>query len=285
MNQDWLKQLPIEQINKVTPASGGDVNDAYAIEAEEQKYFLLVQPNTSKEFFIAEAEGLKYLQEAGITVPEVYHFDDINGDAYLLISYLEEGGAKDYRALAKTIARMHQTHSPNEKFGYPHPHQGGDMIFDNAWTNSWIELFVDRRLDVLRDELVHNGKWNSERENTYEQVREVIVDELENHPNQPSLLHGDLWGGNHMFLTDGEPALFDPAPFYGDREFDLGVTTSFGAFPKIFYETYQHVFPMADDFEKRLAFYKLYVFMVHFHKFGGIYKTRVDQTMQEILFY
>ena len=25
-----------------------------------------------------------------------------------------------------------------------------------------------------------------------------------------SLLHGDLWGGNYMFLTNGQPALFDP---------------------------------------------------------------------------
>jgi fructosamine-3-kinase len=27
-----------------------------------------------------------------------------------------------------------------------------------------------------------------------------------------------------MFLKDGRPALFDPAPLYGDREFDLGIT-------------------------------------------------------------
>ena len=283
MEQEWLKKLPIESIRKVTPVSGGDVNEASAIEADDQTYFLLVQPNTSKEFFITEAAGLKDLYEAGITVPDVYEFGEINGDAYLLISYLEEGTTKDYQALAKIIARMHQTQSPDGKFGYPHPHQGGDTTFDNTWTDSWIELFVDRRLDVLRDELVHSEEWQSEHENIYAQVREVIVDELESHPSQPSLLHGDLWGGNHMFLTDGEPALFDPAPFYGDREFDLGVTTSFGAFPTEFYETYQQVFPMADGYEKRLAFYRLYVFMVHLHKFGGIYKTQVDQTMQEIL--
>ena len=27
-------------------------------------------------------------------------------------------------------------------------------------------------------------------------------------------IHGDLWGGNYMFLTDGSPALFDPAPLF-----------------------------------------------------------------------
>ena len=47
-----------------------------------------------------------------------------------------------------------------------------------------------------------------------------MINELENHNSKPSLLHGDLWGGNYMFLKDGRPALFDPAPLYGDREFD-----------------------------------------------------------------
>ena len=33
----------------------------------------------------------------------------------------------------------------------------------------------------------------------------------------PSLLHGDLWGGN-WGAVDGEPVIFDPAVYYGDRE-------------------------------------------------------------------
>ena len=41
-------------------------------------------------------------------------------------------------------------------------------------------------------------------------------------------------GCNYMFLTDGSPALFDHTPFYGDREFDLGITTVFGGLPENF---------------------------------------------------
>ena len=33
----------------------------------------------------------------------------------------------------------------------------------------------------------------------------------------PSLLHGDLWGGNWS-AVDGQPVIFDPAVYYGDRE-------------------------------------------------------------------
>jgi fructosamine-3-kinase len=283
MDEQWLKQLPIDNIQKVNAVSGGDVNEAYEIENNDQKYFLLVQPNKSKEFFTTEAAGLKDLKQAGVTVPEVYDVGEINEDAYLLISFLEEGTSGSYRDLAEMIAKMHQTYSDNGQFGYKYPHQGSDITFNNDWTDSWIELFVERRLDKLRDENVQANKWKQKQVDTYEKVREIMVDELSNHQSEPSLLHGDLWGGNHMFLTNGQPALFDPAPLYGDREFDIGITTSFGGYPKEFYKAYQEIFPMAEGYEKRLNFYQLYLFMVHLHKFGGIYENRVDQVMQEIL--
>ncbi|MEY8292429.1 fructosamine kinase family protein [Carnobacteriaceae bacterium 52-44] len=283
MDEQWLKQLPIDNIQKVNAVSGGDVNEAYEIENNDQKYFLLVQPNISKEFFITEAAGLKDLNQAGVTVPEVYDVGEINKDAYLLISFLEEGTSGSYRDLAEMIAKMHQTYSDNGQFGYKYPHQGSDITFNNDWTDSWIELFVERRLDKLRDENVQANKWKQKQVDTYEKVREIMVDELSNHQSEPSLLHGDLWGGNHMFLTNNQPALFDPAPLYGDREFDIGITTSFGGYPKEFYEAYQEIFPMAEGHEKRLSVYRLYIFMVHLHKFGGIYENRVDQVMQEIL--
>ena len=45
---------------------------------------------------------------------------------------------------------------------------------------------------------------------------------------QPSLLHGDLWGGNKSFLSDGTPVLFDPACYYGHACADLAMTTPGG---------------------------------------------------------
>lgn len=283
MNKQWISQLPINNIKHVKSVNGGDVNEAYEVETEDQKYFLLVQPNATKEFFQTEAAGLKDLKRTGIMVPEVYNYGEINQDAYLLISFLEEGTRGSYHDLAQVIAKMHQAYSNNGLFGYRYPHQGSDITFDNEWTDSWIELFVERRLDKLRDALVKNNKWSQKQVNTYEQARKVIVEELAENPSKPALLHGDLWGGNHIFLTDGRPALFDPAPFYGDREFDIGVTTSFGGYPQEFYEAYQDIFPMSEGYEKRLSFYRLYVFMVHLLKFGGIYESRVAQTLQEIL--
>ncbi len=59
----------------------------------------------------------------------------------------------------------------------------------------------------------------------------------------PSLLHGDLWGGNSR-LRRGEPVLFDPAVYYGDREADLAMTELFGGFPAEFYAAYREAWPL-----------------------------------------
>lgn len=63
-------------------------------------------------------------------------------------------------------------------------------------------------------------------------------------------------------------ALFDPAPLYGDREFDIGITTVFGGFTSEFYDAYNKHYPLAKGASYRLEFYRLYLLMVHLLKFG-----------------
>ncbi|WP_214307365.1 fructosamine kinase family protein [Staphylococcus pseudoxylosus] len=283
MKQSWQRQLPLNNIKSISPVSGGDVNEAFKIETIERSYFLLVQRNRNASFFAAEISGLKLFEEAGITAPRVIGSGEIEGDAYLLLTYLDEGRTGSQEALAELVAQMHSKQQANGNFGFDLPYEGGDITFDNSWTDNWITLFVNRRLDHLKDTLVEQGNWSDDDVSQYESVRSVIVDTLKQHPSKPSLLHGDLWGGNYMFLTDGSPALFDPAPLYGDREFDLGITTVFGGFTEAFYNEYDKHYPLNEDVEKRLEFYRLYLLMVHLVKFGGMYAESVKRSMKQIL--
>ncbi|WP_394868293.1 fructosamine kinase family protein [Staphylococcus borealis] len=283
MKKDWQAQLPLDQISDISPVSGGDVNEAFKVTTTDDVYFLLVQRNRDKSFYAAEIAGLNAFEQAGITAPRVINSGEINGDAFLILSYLDEGTSGSQRELGQLVAKMHSQQQQDGQFGFDLPHEGGDISFDNSWSESWVEIFVERRMDHLRDELMRKGLWNAEDNKVYEQVRTVMINELEDHHSKPSLLHGDLWGGNYMFLTDGRPALFDPAPFYGDREFDLGITTVFGGFTQAFYDEYEKHYPLGKGARKRLEFYRLYLFMVHLLKFGGMYASSVNRSMDEIL--
>ena len=92
-----------------------------------------------------------------IKAPIVEGNGQIDNDAYLLLSYLQEGGRGDQRDLAKLVAKMHSQQQPDGKFGFEMPHEGGDISFDNSWCDTWQELFVERRLEPLKEALVDKG--------------------------------------------------------------------------------------------------------------------------------
>ena len=99
---------------------------------------------------------------------------------------------------------------------------------------------------------------------------------------EASLLHGDLWGGNWA-STGGEPVIFDPAVYYGDRESDLAMTRLFGGFSPRFYEAYEATWPLADGYQRRILLYQLYHVLNHLNLFGRGYLGRALGLMNELL--
>lgn len=282
MNEQWTAQLPIKDIKEMTSVSGGDVNDAYRVETSNKIYFLLVQPNRNEAFYAAEIAGLQAFEEAGVTAPKVEGFGQIEGDAYLLLDFLEEGSGSQ-RELGKLVAKLHKNHQNDGRFGFHLPYEGSDITFENGFFDSWSEVFIDQRLDHLQEEIFRKRLWTDEQRHMFQQVRDIIILELDQHQSEASLLHGDLWSGNYMFLNDGRPVLFDPSPLYGDREFDLGATLVFGGFTQEFYDAYNDEYPLREGSDLRIQFYKLYLLLVHLVKFGSMYESRVDSTMRNIL--
>ncbi|MDQ7176309.1 fructosamine kinase family protein [Staphylococcus chromogenes] len=281
--QQWREVLPLEDITTIQPVSGGDVNQAYKIETKDQPYFLLVQPGRSQEFYAAEMAGLQAFEAAGVTAPRVIANGEVSHDAYLLLSYLDEGTSGSQRALGKLVAKLHHTESENGQFGFHLPYEGGDHRFENTWADDWRTLFMQQRLMPLRDMIVERQLLSEEGLALLDKVYDLIDTTLQKHQSRPSLLHGDLWVGNYMFLTDGTPALFDPAPLYGDREFDLGATKVFGGFTQDFYKAYDEAYPLEEGAHLRIHFYELYLLLVHLVKFGAMYEGSVRRMMDTIL--
>ncbi len=107
-----------------------------------------------------------------------------------------------------------------------------------------------------------------------------IVSLLEAAIEPPSLLHGDLWGGNYLVDEHGDPVLIDPAVYYGHREADLAMTRLFGGFNRGFYEAYEEALPLAPGHGERLPLYQLYHVINHFNLFGGGYLDQAKRILE-----
>lgn len=282
MEKEWLAQLPIEPVINFEQVHGGDVNQAFHLQTAKRDLFLLVQPGQPASFYAGEMAGLKAFAANDIRAPRVIENGMISGDGFLLLSYLAHGNG-DQAALGHLVAKLHQVKSPSGRFGFEQPYAGTSVSFDNTWTDTWTELFVDHRLDVLDAALTRKGLWQSPDHTKYLEARRIITAALAAHASQPVLLHGDLWSGNFMFTKAGQPALIDPAALYGDREFDIGITTVFGGFNDRFYQAYAADLPLPPGAAKRLDFYRLYLLMVHLDKFGRSYARPVDTLMSRII--
>jgi len=99
---------------------------------------------------------------------------------------------------------------------------------------------------------------------------------------QPSLLHGDLWSGNAGELDHGEPVIFDPAVYFGDRESDLAMTELFGGFAPGFYAAYDAAWPRDPGYPPRRTLYQLYHVLNHLNLFGAAYLTQAQNMIAEL---
>ncbi|HNE29026.1 MAG TPA: fructosamine kinase family protein, partial [Saprospiraceae bacterium] len=91
----------------------------------------------------------------------------------------------------------------------------------------------------------------------------------------PALIHGDLWSGNFLCNTDGEPVLIDPSAAFAHREMDLAMARLFGGFDPAFFAAYERAWPLEPGFVERLGIYQLYYLMVHLNLFGEGYLRQV----------
>ena len=193
-----------------------------------------------------EYEGVKAMSETNtIKVPKPFIFQP-SPLPFVVFEYLDLSGGGDEHLKGSQLALMHRSTSPNSKFGFRVPNTIGSTPQTNTWESSWSDFYVKHRFLAI---LSKCGNLGYAKEDVNE-VASVIHTELSSHSPPPSLLHGDLWGGNSGY-TSGSPVIYDPACYYGDREADLAMTYLFGGYGKRFYEGYEEEWPVGEGFQER----------------------------------
>ena len=272
------------KIKSLSSLSGGCISDAYKITMSDgSNYFLKYNQAISNDMFIKEANGLTELAKANaIRIPEVLSFDE----DFILLEYIPTGNKKKnfFEEFGRSFAKMHKHTS--ESFGFYEDNFIGSNpqknIPNENEKSSWVNFYFKKRIlyqlqlaEQLGISTPELRKGISKLEN---KIHEIIGDTQE----KPSLLHGDLWGGNYMVDENGNAVLIDPAVYYGHREADLGMTKLFGGFSSEFYHAYNETFPIEDGYEYRENIYKLYHVLNHLNLFGGGYYS---QALSIIKFY
>jgi fructosamine-3-kinase len=231
--------------------------------------------------FEAEADGLSELRAASeVRVPEVIDCGVMNGQAYIDLERLdlEAADSKTERRFGEQLARLHR--HTQEQYGWFRDNTIGLTPQENGLCDDWIEFFRRHRLGFQIELAITNG-YGADVTQLGGSLARRLADMFEGYEPEASLLHGDLWGGNWGAVA-GEPVIFDPAVYYGDRETDIAMTMVFGGFGKAFYEAYEANWPMAPGHEQRLKLYQLYHILNHLNLFGRSYLGRAVSLLREL---
>ena len=260
---------------------GGDINQAYKIADHNRTYFVKINQADRIDMFEAERDGLNQIGNTHtIRVPQPICTGTAEEYSYLVLEYLPIVALteKTRYELGIKLAELHLV-SGSTAFGLGINNTIGTTAQPNSWTANWIDFWRDARIKHQLDLAIQNGA-----SFTYaSQLLDAIPTILKGHLPKPSLVHGDLWGGNVGALATGEVVIFDPAAYWGDREVDLAMTELFGGFGSTFYRGYESIYPIAPGFAKRKILYNLYHILNHYNLFGGSYEAQADRMMASLL--
>lgn len=267
---------------------GGCINEGYAVSNGEKTYFVKLNLASQVAMFEAEALGLEeMIATASIRIPKPICWSTADNSSYIVLEWLELGSgnsnsslrdAPRWQEMGRKLAAMHKA-SSSQGFGWKINNTIGSTPQINTWTADWTEFYIKHRLGYQFQLAKRRGGNFPQQDKLLAAIPELLAD----HQVQPSLVHGDLWGGNAGCTALGEPVIFDPATYFADREVDIAMTELFGGFPAVFYKGYNEVFPLDAGYERRKTLYNLYHILNHFNLFGGGYDSQANRMIDQIL--
>ena len=270
------------QLDKNSAVGGGWINQTCRISGRDGRhYFVKLNASDKLELLTAEVAGLNGIAATRtVRVPHPVAYGIASSQAFLVLEHLELGGSGNSALLGEQLAAMHRCSS--RQFGWPNDNFIGSTPQLNGWSDDWVGFWRERRLKYQL-QLASNNGYGGLLEGLGVKLLDALPGYFDGYSPQPSLLHGDLWGGNHAYLPDGTPVIFDPAAYYGDREADLAMTELFGGYSSDFYTAYRAAYPLHEGYVLRRDLYNLYHILNHANMFGGGYIRQAEAMMRRLL--
>lgn len=268
---------------KCRAIGGGCINSTYSVEDGAHRFFVKVNRMSGLSMFEAEADGLREIAGTGvIRVPSPVCTGTAADSAFLVLEYIDFSSGRKGRAedLGRQLAGMHRVRAT--QYGWRRDNTIGSTPQINTPADNWPEFWRDRRLGCQLALAASNG-YGGALQRKGERLLVRLDGFFTGDAPLPSLLHGDLWGGNYAYAASGEPVIFDPAVYYGDRETDLAMTELFGGFPAAFHAAYREAFPLDSGYPTRKSLYNLYHILNHLNMFGEGYLGQAEGMIEKLL--
>ncbi len=263
--------------------SGGDINSAYCLNSQTQRYFVKLNHRSLIDMFQAESSALAELAQSNtLRVPRPICCGQTDTHAFLVLEYLvlQPKNQRTDQLLGEQLAALHQI--PQAYFGWHRDNTIGSTPQKNTPATDWLVFWQQNRLQMQLNLAAEQG-YSGKLQQDGTKLCQAVPKFFQGHALQASLLHGDLWGGNTAGDAQGQPVIFDPASYYGDREADIAMTELFGGFSAPFYTAYHSCFPLDAGYATRKQLYNLYHILNHLNLFGGSYLSQAQRLIAKLL--
>ncbi|MCK9396401.1 MAG: fructosamine kinase family protein [Methylobacter sp.] len=268
---------------KVTALTGGDINAAYRLQTENLSFFVKLNSPDRLAMFEAEALGLQALAQARtIRVPKLIACGKTADHAFLALEYiaLNNLNPRSEQLLGQQLAKLHK--QKQAYFGWRCDNTIGSTVQVNGRHTDWVTFWQEQRLGHQLTLAAAKG-YGSRLQTLGEKLCANLEPLFSGYRPQPALVHGDLWRGNVAADEQGNPVIYDPACYFGDRETDLAMTELFGGFSPAFYQAYQAVYPLTPGYASRKTLYNLYHILNHLNLFGRSYQHQAENMILALL--
>ena len=277
MNEyELIEQLIDSKIIATHSLTGGCIADTRLVTFANQQQVVVKLNNP---FAASEAHGLIELSKAQvIRVPRVIYYSA----NLLVVEFIPSAAMKRdfWQDFGVKLAQLHGHSSPYFGF-YEDNYIGSNRQLNDIkqTTTTWRDFYWQYRLLAPYQLAEQCGLLSRELAKKFARLEQIYHKIIIDDGQLPALLHGDLWSGNYLLDSVGNPVLIDPAVYYGHPEAELAMTKLFGGFPREFYSAYQAQQPLTEDYFYREKIYQLYHLLNHLNLFGGGYLAQVSQAI------